>query len=379
MRTREQWEIIEQQILAPYAQKAMDSRGRRHMEPEHPYRTAYQRDRDRIIHSRAFRRLEYKTQVFVNDEGDHYRTRLTHSMEAATIARTIARALCLNEDLSETIALAHDLGHPPFGHSGEAGLNKMMQGAGGFEHNNQSLRVVEMLEKKYPQFPGLNLSWEVREGISKHRTSYEKEDIEHLDLNAAPCLEAQLVDKADEIAYNCHDLDDGLASGLITESQLKKVAIWKESSERVHAEFPKHMDEEILRYYTVRAAIDTLVTDLAQATEENIKAHRVESANQVRSLPRTLVEFSKATAKKNQQLKRFLYQNLYTHPKVARMNKIAVRMVQELFAFYLKHPQSLKLSTKAKIQHTPMKRVICDYIAGMTDRFAIEEYERLIK
>ena len=376
MRSREQWEILEEQMLAPYAQKAVDSRGRKYPETEHPYRTAYQRDRDRIIHSRAFRRLEYKTQVFVNHEGDHYRTRLTHSIEASTIARTIARTLFLNEDLAETVALAHDLGHPPFGHSGEMGLNAMMKGAGGFEHNNQSLRVVEVLEKKYPQFPGLNLSWEVREGISKHRTSYEQDDTEHLDLNSSPSLEAQLVDKADEIAYNCHDLDDGLASGLITEQQLKKVDLWRGAYGKVRSEYPKSVDMEILRYYTVRTAIDTLASDLAHSTEKNIATHRIARPADVRKFPRVLVEFSEEMVKKNRQLKRFLFQNLYTHPKVARMNKMAVRVVQELFAYYLAHPESLRLSTKSKAQHTPLKRVICDYVAGMTDRFAIEEHKK---
>lgn len=377
MRTRQEWEAIEGQILAPYAQKAADSRGRRHPEPEHPFRSAFQRDRDRIIHSRAFRRLEYKTQVFVNHEGDHNRTRLTHSMEAANIARTIARTLGLNEDLAETVALAHDLGHPPFGHSGEAGLNEMMKDAGGFEHNKQSLRVVEVLEKKYPSFPGLNLTWETREGISKHRSSYDAKDTEDLDLKSSPGLEAQLVDKADEIAYNCHDMDDGLASGLITEDQLKAMDIWREAHAKVKAEVPKGTDAEILRYYTVRFAVNAMAMDLAQSTEENIAARGIQTVQDVRHCPKKLVSFSREMERKNQQLKRFLYQNLYTHPKVAAMNKTAVRMVKELFKAYTEKPRLLQISTQAKARHTPLERVICDYIAGMTDRFAMEEHRKL--
>ncbi len=377
MRTRQQWENIEKEILAPYAQKASESRGRKYPESEHPFRSAYQRDRDRIIHSRAFRRLEYKTQVFVNHEGDHYRTRLTHSMEAANIARTIARALRLNEDLAETIALAHDLGHPPFGHSGQSGLNKAMKDAGGFEHNKQSLRVVEVLEKKYPQFPGLNLTWEVREGISKHRTSYDVKDADLLDLKSSPCLEAQLVDKADEIAYNCHDMDDGLASGLITETQLEKVELWKEAFEELQSQFHRTTDPEVIRYYTVRSVINHLVSDFVTVTEANIKTGKVQSAAEVRKRPKILVGFSQETKQKHLQLKHFLHQNLYTHPKVMKMNRLAVRIVQDLFHHYLKNPDVLNLSTKSKTQHTPIARVICDYIAGMTDRFAMEEHRKI--
>ena len=284
----------------------------------------------------------------------------------------------LNEDLAETIALAHDLGHPPFGHSGESGLNRMMKNAGGFEHNKQSLRIVEVLEKKYPQFPGLNLTWEVREGITKHRASYDEKDAEALDLKSSPSLEAQLVDKADEIAYNCHDLDDGLAAGLLSEKQLEGVDIWGESYVRVRSEFPKASDPEILRYYTVRSAINTLVTDLVSATENSIAANKIHSSQDVRRHPKKLVDFSPGTGKKNQRLKRFLFQNLYTHPKVAHMNKLAVRIVQELFAKYMQNPELLNLTTQAKAQHTPLQRVICDYIAGMTDRFAMEEHKRLM-
>ncbi len=368
MKTRIDWENQENETLAPYAQKCALSRGRSHKEPEHPFRSCYQRDRDRIIHSRAFRRLEYKTQVFVNDEGDHYRTRLTHSMEAATIARTLARALALNEDLAETIALAHDLGHPPFGHSGEQGLNRAMKGAGGFEHNKQSLRIVELLEKKYPRFPGLNLTWEVREGMSKHSS---------FGPHPSPSLEAQLVDRADEIAYNCHDMDDGLASGLLTEKQLSKAELWAESYRQARKGLPKKTDPEVIRYYAVRAAINTLVTDLAETTERNIRESGVRTAEEVRGRKKLLVGFSKPVLKKHLQLKRFLYQNLYSHPNVRRMNQLAVRIVQELFEWYSKNPRQLHPSTRAKARHTPLKRVICDYIAGMTDRFAMEEHLRI--
>ncbi len=377
MRTRAQWEEIEENILAPYAQKAAQSRGRKHPEPEHPYRSAYQRDRERIIHSRAFRRLEYKTQVFINHEGDHYRTRLTHTIEAATIARTIARTLRLNEDLSETIALAHDLGHPPFGHSGETALDAMMKNAGGFEHNRQSLRVVELLEKKYPSFAGLNLSWEVREGIVKHRTSYDPADDTHPDFKSSPSLEAQIVDKADEIAYNCHDLDDGLASNLLASEQLNQEELWKDSYENVRAAFSKTTDLEVLHYYTIRTLINTLVTDLVQTTEFNIAAHQIKSVADVRQCAGTLADFSADVSKRSHALRQFLYQNLYTHPTVARVNTSAIRIVKELFTHYHKNSDALKGTTKAKTAHTPLARVVCDYIAGMTDRFALEEHRRI--
>src|SRR6266446_1509320 len=293
-RTREELEQLERQNLAPYAQFSADTRGRKYPEEPPDWRTHYQRDRDRVIHSRAFRRLEYKTQVFLNGTGDHLRTRLTHTMEVAAIARNIARALKLNEDLAETIALAHDLGHSPFGHKGEDVLNRLMKGHGGFEHNRHSLRIVEEIEQKYPRFAGLNLSWEVREGLIKHRTSYDHPD-KRAGFNArSSSLEAQVANLADEITYYSHDLDDGLDSGLLSEKQLnREIRIWRQAARKVQKEFGTLADE-CRRYVIIRCIIDMQVKDVVQTTEARILGAGVKSADDVRSQPRALVQYSPA-------------------------------------------------------------------------------------
>lgn len=376
MRTREQYEKLEKTILAPYASLSGESMGREYEEIEHPYRSRFQRDRDRIIHSKAFRRLEYKTQVFVNHEGDHYRTRLTHSLEVAQISRSIARMLCLNEDLAEAIALAHDLGHPPFGHSGQDVMNDLMQGHGGFEHNRQSLRVVTLLEKPYASFPGLNLTYEVLEGISKHFTDYDLPQGRGFSREGEPSLEAQLVNLADEIAYNNHDLDDGLRSHMITLDQLNDVEVWKENFDRVSALIPQ-ASEELKFRATVKELINLFVTDLIIQTEKNIQDRNIKSIKDVREKGALLVDFSEKIKKQTVSLKRFLFSNLYRHYRVERMAVKADRILRDLFGTYLSNPKILPPEVFEKSSEQDAHRAICDYVAGMTDRFALEEHEKL--
>lgn len=375
--TREELEQRERRILAPYAQFSADTRGRQYPEDPPEWRTHYQRDRDRVIHSRAFRRLEYKTQVFLNGTGDHLRTRLTHTMEVAAIARNIARALRLNEDLTETIALAHDLGHTPFGHKGEAALNELLKDHGGFEHNRQSLRVVELLEQKYPNFPGLNLTWEVREGLAKHATSFDQ-PLRPAGFEArCPSLEAQVANLADEITYYSHDLDDGLTSGLLTERQLERdVEIWHQAARRVKRQYGK-LPDEVRRYFIIRCIIDDQVKDVVLTSEERIRAAGVTSADQVRQQPRALIQYSPARRKINQQVRNYLYKNLYFHPAVHEPNRRAVWMLEQLFGYYLEHPHELGEQARKRARIDGLHRAVGDYLAGMTDRYAFQEYQRL--
>ena len=373
MRGRAEFEAREAEVLAPYAMRSRDSRGRRHPEPEHPYRMAFQRDRDRIIHCSAFRRLEYKTQVFVNHEGDYYRTRLTHTMEAAQVTRGLARALSLNEDLAEAIALVHDLGHPPFGHAGERTLDRLMAPHGGFEHNAQSLRIVDVLEERYPTFRGLNLSWEVREGIVKHSTRYDRPQVHEFDAALAPCLEAQIVDFADEIAYNAHDIDDGIKSGMIEPGDLASVRLWSEAMAEVAPGAPLH----VRHYQAVRRVIDRLVSDLCAAVLARLRQLGVETLADVRRVKPRLVEYSPEMAERNQELKAFLYDRLYTHYRVTRMTQKADRIMSALFDVYMTEPKQLPPHTLARVEGEPVPRTIADYMAGMTDRFALEEYKKL--
>ena len=375
---RAEFEAREAATLAPYAMRSRDSRGRRHREPEHPFRMAFQRDRDRIIHSTAFRRLEYKTQVFVNHEGDYYRTRLTHTMEAAQVTRTLARALCLNEDLAEAVALAHDLGHTPFGHAGERVLDRLTAPYGGFDHNSQSLRVVDVLEERYPAFHGLNLSWEVREGIVKHSTRYDRPQVREFDPELAPCLEAQIVDFADEIAYNAHDIDDGLKSGMLDGEELATVPLWAEAvAEASHR--VAHASAQVLRYQGVRLVIDRLVTDLCESVLRRLHDLGIDSVAAVRRVKPRLVEFSPELTAQNRVLKAFLYDRLYTHYRVTRMTQKAERIMSALFGLYMEEPKQLPPHVTRRVaeERESMPRVIADYIAGMTDRFALEEYKKL--
>ncbi|MBN2119459.1 MAG: deoxyguanosinetriphosphate triphosphohydrolase [Candidatus Omnitrophica bacterium] len=368
-------------LLASFATKSSNSRGRKHPEKEHPYRTIYQRDRDRIIHSQAFRKLEYKTQVFITHEGDYYRTRLTHTLEVAQIARTIGKSLGLNEDLIEAIALAHDLGHTPFGHAGEEILNKLLDKEGGFNHNIQGLRVVDFLEIRYPDFQGLNLTWEVREGIAKHSTTYDlKADLQHfsdLDLDKQPTLETQVVDIADEIAYDNHDLDDGLTSGLIQEKDLEKIEIWKIATEKIKKQY-RHIDQDMLKFLAIRNLINFKVTDLIEHSKHKLSSLNINSWKKVKSQETRLVAFSPYVSRLRKPFRKFLYDNLYCSRRVLRMTEKSKRFIQELFENYCKNPWQIpKNLLKQKIKKESLKRTVADYIAGMTDRFALDEYKKL--
>lgn len=370
-------EAREDAQLAPYAMRSRDTRGRVHPEPEHPFRMAFQRDRDRIVHCSAFRRLEYKTQVFVNHEGDYYRTRLTHTMETAQITRTVARALGLNEDLAEAIALAHDLGHTPFGHAGEQALDQLMAEEGGFEHNAQSLRIVDRLEKRYPDFDGLNLTWEVREGIVKHSSAYDRPQVQAFDPDLAPCLEAQIVDFADEIAYNSHDLDDGLKAGMLDPVDLDKVTLWAEVAREVRAACP-HATASVQRYQITRRIIDRMVSDLVRNVLARLAEESICSVADVRRRVPRLVDFSPRMAAMNRELKAFLAENLYTHYRVTRMAVKAKRVLTRLFEAYLAEPRQLPPEHRARVgRDGSTARVVADYVAGMTDRFALDEYRKL--
>ncbi len=364
--------------LAPYAANPEQSIGRVYDEPPSSTRNAFQRDRDRIIHSTAFRRLEYKTQVFVNHEGDLFRTRLTHSIEVAQLARGIARTLKLHEDLTEAIALAHDLGHTPFGHAGQDALNDCMRDFGGFEHNLQSLRVVEQLELRYAGFDGLNLTFEVREGILKHcsiKNAKQLGDVGRRFLEkTSPSLEAQLTNYADEIAYNNHDIDDGLRSGLITVDQLAKVELFARNLAEVKALYP-NLEQKRLVNETVRRMINTLVVDLCTESAKNIAQHQPASIADIRKLP-PLIGFSSEIAGQNQKLKQFLRKNLYQHYKVNRMSAKATRIVRELFAAFYENTGLLPNEFQTYAE-TDKARAVADYIAGMTDRFAIREHRKL--
>lgn len=375
--TRVELEQRERQILASYAQLSANTRGRIHDEPPPEWRTHYQRDRDRVIHSRAFRRLEYKTQVFLNGTGDHLRTRLTHTMEVAGIARNISRALGLNEDLTEAIALAHDLGHSPFGHKGEDALNALMKNHGGFEHNRQSLRVVDFIEQKYPRFPGLNLSWEVREGLGKHLTSFDHPNLDGIEDKGSPSLEAQVANLADEITYYTHDVDDGLTARLFTEERLRKeVKIWAQAAQNVAAEFGDLPDES-RRYFIIRCMIDLEVKDVVHRTEENLRAAKIETADQARAQGSDLVQYSQTLAGLNTELRDYLYKHLYFNPEVHEPNRRAVRMLEELFQYYMDHPNEIGETYRKRAEHDGAPRAVCDYLSGMTDRYALLEHQRI--
>ncbi|ACM21625.1 deoxyguanosine-5'-triphosphate triphosphohydrolase, putative [Geotalea daltonii FRC-32] len=372
--------VMERPDLAGYAAKSALSRGRRYPEELRDDRPAFERDRDRIIHCAAFRRLEYKTQVFVNHEGDYYRTRLTHSLEVAQIAKGIARRLKLNEELTEALALAHDLGHTPFGHTGEEVLNRLMKGFGGFEHNLQSLRVVDELEERYPEFNGLNLSWEVREGIIKHSSPYDRPEggIAEFLPGIVPTVEAQLMNFADEIAYNNHDIDDGLKSGYITLEQLESVDLWREVRQNISEQYPG-IDPDRQKCQTISAIIGLLITDITETTMGNIRTNNIKDLDDLRRVNNQVVCFSPQVAEKNRQLKRFLMENLYHHYKVERMRVKAERYLSQLFDVYISHPTLLPRKYLEKMEREERERVVCDYIAGMTDRFALDEYKRLFE
>jgi dGTPase len=370
--------------LAPYAARDTRSRGRRYPEPRPSHRSEYQRDRDRIIHCAAFRRLEYKTQVFINHEGDLYRTRLTHSIEVAQIGRSIARALGLNEDLTEAIALAHDLGHTPFGHSGQDALNECMKAHGGFEHNLQSLRVVDALEERYAEFPGLNLTFETREGILKHcsvKTAHTLGEVGQRFLDKTqPSLEAQLVNIADEIAYNHHDVDDGLRAGLISIAQLCEVGLFAREYEPVVAAYPA-LPERRLIHETIRRMIGRVVTDVIEHSQRLLAAAHPADSDAVRRAAQPLVGYSEAVQEESRALKRFLRQQLYAHERVRHAMAEAVKIIEALFQAFMHDPRRLPPQYQDRVSREGDEalraRIIADYIAGMTDRYALREHARL--
>ena len=374
--TRQQLEELEDQSLAPYAVRSRNSKGRQFPEDEPDYRTVFQRDRDRILHTTAFRRLEYKTQVFINFEGDYYRTRLTHTLEVTQIGRSVARALGANEDLVETICLAHDLGHPPFGHSGERVLARLMMDHGGFNHNHHSFRIVTQLEKRYPEFDGLNLTWEVLEGIVKHETDYDVADAEGFEPELRGHLEAQIANVADELAFTAHDLDDGLRSGMITPDQLAGISLWEVINESIGRRRSDTLDD-LARHRLIRRLIGIEVNDLIQSIDRMIRRSGIRTVEDLQKLPYNVVGFSEDMHRRNRELKDFLYQNLYNHYRVVRMTVKAEQTLENLFTTYLKEPSVLPNTYQQTIEEIGLEQTICDYIAGMTDRFAIDEYQKL--
>ena len=372
---RDKLEKIEAQALAPYGMRSKDTKGRQFSDREPDYRTSFQRDRDRILHTTAFRRLEYKTQVFVNFEGDYFRTRLTHTLEVAQIGRTIARGLGANEDLVETICLAHDLGHACFGHSGEVVLNRLLKDHGGFDHNKQSLRIVTKLEKRYPDFEGLNLTWEVLEGIVKHETEYDVSDASDYDPQLRGNLEAQIANVADELAYTAHDLDDGLRSGMVTPKMLESIALWGIGIESVG--WKEAVLTDLDRHRIIRRLIGMEVADVIEATNERIQTSGAKTPEDLQRLDHNVIGHSEDMQRRNRELKDFLYKNLYRHWRVVRMATKAERIITQLYNAYFEEPGILPNHVQSTSETRGIERTIADYIAGMTDRFAIDEHQRL--
>jgi dGTPase len=374
-RNRQELEQLERLIVAPYGLKSADSRGRAYPTTESPTRTAFQRDCDRIVHTSAFRRLEYKTQVFVFYEGDHYRTRLTHTLEVAHLGRSIARGLGGNEDLTEAICLAHDLGHPPFGHAGEAALNRLLKEHGGFNHNTQSYRIVTELEDRYRDHPGLNLTYETREGMIKHETEYDRSDAAAYEPDKRASLEAQIANLADEIAYNAHDLDDGLRAELFGPQDLEDLAIWQQLKRQVG--WDGWPFDAITRREVIRELIGIMVKDVLDTTASNLAQRQIDSVETLQLQDRNLVTYSAELAVPIRALKDFLYERMYRHHRLMRMQAKAERVIVEMYEAYIGEPRMLPAKVKELVTSSSAPRVIADYIAGMTDRYAMEEWEKL--
>jgi dGTPase len=372
------WLDREDVVLAPYAMHTRQSRGRRHAEEPHPFRTPYQRDRDRIVHSTAFRRLMYKTQVLVTQTNDHHRTRLTHTLEVAQISRTVARQLGLNEDLTEAIALSHDLGHPPFGHAGEEALNECMRAHGGFEHNRHGLRIVDILEYRYADFPGLNLSREVLEAMAYHSKRREAPEIQELVAPGQPLLEAQLVDAADSLAYNTHDIDDALSVGLLTPAELEETAFWRRAVERVRQRH-RALGPEQFQPTVVRALIDWQVRDLLEHTGQRLRQQRIRTIEDVRQAAGVLVGPGPEVQTLKGELELFLHRRVYRHYRVIRMAQKGRRILEALFAEFCREPELLPERYGRRARLGQVERTVCDYLAGMTDRYAQDEYLRLFQ
>lgn len=373
---RKKLEEIENEILAPYALKSSQSRGRVFSEEESATRTAFERDRDRIIHTTAFRRLEYKTQVFVFYEGDHYRTRLTHTLEVAQLGRSLARSLGGNPQLTEAICLAHDLGHPPFGHAGEYALNDLMQEFGGFNHNTQSYRIVTELAQRYPNFQGLNLTYETRSGMIKHETSYDKSDASAYEPEKRASLEAQISNLADEIAYNAHDLDDGLRAGMFLPEELNELEIWLKLKEAVGWQDGQTLTP-IKRHEIIRELIGQSVTDVLKHTNHLLTQYDIDSPDGLQACEVNVVGYSEAFGSKISVLKKFLLDRMYRSYRLMRMQQKAERFISEIWLAYMREPRMLPTETQAKLDDSPTHRVVTDYVAGMTDRYALDEWQKL--
>ncbi len=377
--TRQILEQREARILEPWGMKSADTRGRLYPEDEADYRTVYQKDRDRIIHTTAFRRLAYKTQVFVYHEGDHYRNRLTHTIEVAQLGRTLARALGANEDLTEAICLAHDLGHPAFGHTGEHILNQLMKDHGGFDHQRQTMRILEKLEQRYPDFPGLNLSYEVREGVVKHDTDYDVSDAAGYEPALAGTLECQLANLADEIAWNTSDLDDGLYAGILHVEDLATQPLWQMVMDSLGESYEPRQLPSMLRARIIRRLVGLEMTDAIQHTRAQLEAHHIQSVADLRAVGHNLAGFSPEMDAANSIQKKYLFRNFYRGYRVMRMSAKAERIMTRLFQAYITEPRQLPPSTLQKVERSDegLHRVVADYLAGMTDRYAIQEYKRL--
>jgi dGTPase len=373
---RQEREELEEQTIAPYGLKSAGSRGRVYPEPASKTRTAFERDRDRIIHTTAFRRLEYKTQVFVYYEGDHYRTRLTHTLEVAQLGRSLARGLGANVLLTEAICLAHDLGHPPFGHSGEHILNQLMTDHGGFNHNTQSYRIVTELESRYPNFPGLNLTYETREGMIKHETDYDSSDAKDYEPHKRASLEAQIANLADEMAYNAHDLDDGLRAGLFPLHDLDELEIWRDLKERVGWQNEREFTA-VIRHEVIRELIGWAVGDVLDTTNQALLAAGLDTPEKIQLHSHNVVGYSAEFGQKTKALKQFLFERMYRHYRLVRMQEKAERFISALFNAYVKAPDMLPDDVQKRVQETELERAITDYIAGMTDRYALEEWQKL--
>lgn len=375
LRNREDLEHIEDEVLAPYGLRSAYSRGRLYSEAESKSRTAFQRDRDRIVHTTAFRRLEYKTQVFVYYEGDHYRTRLTHTLEVAQLGRSIARSMGANEDLTEAICLAHDLGHPPFGHAGEYKLDELMKENGGFNHNTQSYRIVTKLESRFPDFKGLNLTYETREGMIKHETEYDKSDASDYEPEKRASLEAQIANIADEIAYNAHDLEDGLRARLFTIRDLSSLEIWKVLTDQIGG--GEEIFTKIMREESIRELIGMVVMNVVKTAAATLEEENIDTPERLQSYPSNVVTYSADLQRWIRELKDFLLEKMYRHYRLIRMQAKAEQYVEDIFKAYLREPGMLPTHIQANLKDYPLKRVITDYVAGMTDRYALQEWEKL--
>ncbi len=368
----------ESTILAPYATRSAESYGRHYYEPGHSLRSAFQRDRDRIIHSRCFRRLEYKTQVFTRSSCDHYRTRLTHSVEVAAVARTLARVFNTNEDLTEAIALAHDIGHTPFGHAGEHELNLLMEEHGGFDHNRQSLRWVDLLDLQYPDFPGLNLTWEVRAGLMKHDAHLPDAMLEDRPVGPRQSTEAQFADIADDITYYAHDADDALLAKILTEELLETQELWRLASERTAKRYQALERGERLRI-TIRNLLDLQIENIVTATKEALEEYRPTSVQEVMQLPTPLVRFSSEMTHQASRFREFMYTHVYFSQAIKNQAEIATAMLRHLFEHYCRYPDLMGLKARSRLQEDGLYRTVCDYLSGFTDKYVFQEHARYFR